>query len=365
MSVRKIMATPVGVIRRNEGEVGSRIACIAPTVAALLYPVALHALYRGGRLMHDATSMENTLSAWTITLGATALVYSVPAIALWAIRVLGQEQHPTPADVRARGLAHLAFASPPLFTALGVALYLVHSNSDYLVWALIWLPIVIVAVISERRRVAIASEPKMQKMQFRSLRTAHGLSAVAILTVFLAPHLANHLTAIWSSDLHKAVMDVLRVVYRQTAVQSILVGLLLFQIVSGIVLLRRRIGAADHTLGSLQTASGAYLAAFIASHLIAVFVLGRQFLHVDTNWDFAVGAPAGLMGDPWNVRLIPHYSLAVFLLCTHIACGLRAVLLGRHATLRAANWTSATAMAVGAVIALTITLAMLGLHARA
>jgi len=356
------VATPVGVVRRREVDAGPRIACIAPAVAALLYPVALLTLYGAGRLVHDARSVESTLAAWTVTLGAAALVYSVPAIAFWAIRVLGQEQHPSPAHFRARGFAHLAFASPPLFTALGVAFYLMHSSSDHLTWALIWLPIVVVAVIGERRRVAVGSGPRTQ---LPSLRGAHGLSAIAILTVFLAPHLVNHLTAIWSADLHKAVMDVLRAVYRQNAVQSILVGLFLFQIVSGIVLLRRRIGAPDDTLGSLQTASGAYLAAFIASHLMAVFILGRQFLHVDTNWDFAAGAPAGLMGDPWNVRLIPHYSLAVFLLFAHVACGARAVLLGHQVTLCAANRTGGAVMILGALIALIITLAMLGLHASA
>jgi len=276
--------------------------------------------------------------------------------------VLGQEQKLSPAHFRARGFAHLAFASPPLFTALGVALYLMHSSIDHVAWALIWLPIVVVTIIGARRRVAVGSG---SRTQLASLRGAHGLSAIAILTVFLAPHVTNHLTAIWSTDLHKAVMDGLRVVYRQNAVQSILVGLFLLQIVSGIVLLRRRIGAPDDTLGSLQTASGAYLAAFIASHLMAIFILGRQFLQIDTNWDFAVGAPAGLMGDPWNVRLIPHYSLAVFLLCAHVACGVRAVLLSRQVTLRTANRASGAVMIPGALIALTITLAMLGLHARA
>jgi hypothetical protein len=356
------VATPVGVLQRREVDAGPRIACIAPVVAALLYPVALLALYGAGRLVHDARSMESTLSGWAVMLGAAALVYSVPAIALWAIHVLGQEQHPSPAHFRTRGFAHLAFASPPLFTAIGVALYLVHSSSDHVAWALIWLPIVVVAVIGERRPVAVGSGPRTE---LPSLRAAHGLSAIAILAVFLAPHLANHLSAIWSTGLHKAVMDVLRAVYRQNAVQSILVGLFLFQIASGIVLLRRRIGAPDDILGSLQTASGVYLAAFIASHLMAVFILGRQFLHVDTNWDFAVGAPAGLMGDPWNVRLITHYSLAVFLLWAHVACGVRAVLLGRHVTPCTANRTGGAVMILGALIALTITLAMLGLHAGA
>jgi hypothetical protein len=83
------------VLRRSEVDIGLRIARIAPAVAALLYPVALHALYSAGRLMHDATSLESAFSAWAITFGAAALAYSVPAIALWAIQALGQERHPS------------------------------------------------------------------------------------------------------------------------------------------------------------------------------------------------------------------------------------------------------------------------------
>ena len=86
---------------------------------------------------------------------------------------------------------------------------------------------------------------------------------------------------------------------------------------------------------------------------------------MDTNWDFAVGAPAGVMGDPWNVRLIPHYSLAVFLLSAHVACGLRAILLAHHATLGVANRFGVAMITLGGIIALTITLSMLGLHATA
>ena len=88
-------------------------------------------------------------------------------------------------------------------------------------------------------------------------------------------------------------MNLLRVVYRQTTVQATLLCLLAFQIASGVTLLRKRIAVANDIFGALQTASGAYLAAFVASHLIAVFILGRQKMHVDTNWDFAIGAPTG------------------------------------------------------------------------
>jgi len=118
-------------------------------------------------------------------------------------------------------------------------------------------------------------------------------------------------------------------------------------------------------IGSLQTASGAYLAAFVTSHLMAVFVLGRWAMQIDTNWDFATGAPTGLMGDPWNVRLVPHYSLAVFLLFSHLACGLRAVLLSHHVAEKGAKGIARTVIALGGIAALVIISAMLGLHAVA
>ncbi len=85
-------------------------------------------------------------------------------------------------------------------------------------------------------------------------------------------------------------------------------------------------------------------------------------MQIDTNWDFAIGAPAGLMGDPWNVRLVPHYSLAVFLLFSHLACGLRAVLLGQDAAEKRANRIARAVIGLGGVIALVIISAMLGVH---
>ena len=30
-------------------------------------------------------------------------------------------------------------------------------------------------------------------------------------------------------------------------------------------------------------------------------------LGIDTGWDFATGAPTGLVKDPRNIRLVPHY----------------------------------------------------------
>src|SRR5262249_20226673 len=72
-----------------------------------------------------------------------------------------------------------------------------------------------------------------------------------------------------------------------------------------------------------------------------------------------------MMGDPWNVRLVPHYSLAVLLLFTHFACGLRNVLLGHRIAVTAATRTAAAVIVFGGAVAFTVTLAMLGVHFQA
>jgi hypothetical protein len=343
-------------------ETAARYLHAAPPVAALLYPVALVAFYSGGRAVHDASSWETWLSGCIVMLGGAVLAYLPSAISFWVISVFGQEPAASRAQLRARRLAHLAFASPPLFTALGVVLDLLHSSSDYIIWAVFWIGVGVATIAAADERPAVASVPQTVRPW---LRIAHGCSALAIVLIFLGWHIANHLTAIWSADLHKAVMEVLRHFYRATPIQTALVALFLFQLASGIALLWRRTAMPSDFYGSLQTASGAYLAAFVASHLTAVFVLGRWASQIDTNWDFAIGAPAGLMGDPWNVRLVPHYSLAVFLLVSHLACGARAVLLGHHLAEIKANRIARAVIGLGGAIALVIISAMLGLHLAA
>ena len=33
----------------------------------------------------------------------------------------------------------------------------------------------------------------------------------------------------------------------------------------------------------------------------SVFIFARTYLGIDTGWDFATGAPTGLLKDPWNI----------------------------------------------------------------
>jgi hypothetical protein len=329
-------------------------------IAALFYPIALVAFYSGGQMLRSASGWEGELSAWIVTLGAALLVYGVSAVSFCIIYWLGRLATPSQTLVRARAWTHLAFACPPLFTAIGVLLYLLHSSGDYIVWSATWLAIALVNFFAASDTPITATQQESKGPIW--LGSAHGLSALSILLIFLTPHIANHLTAIWSADLHKSVMSGLRIVYRSSIVQPTLVALVMFQVASGSALLRKGMIVKTDIFGSLQTAAGAYLGVFIASHLIAVFALGRQAMQVDTNWDFATAAPAGLMGDPWNVRLVPHYSLAVFLLFAHLACGVRMVLLGRRVSAPAALRTAVAIIALGGVVAVAVTLAMLGVR---
>src|SRR5262249_56703135 len=46
-----------------------------------------------------------------------------------------------------------------------------------------------------------------------------------------------------------------------------------------------------------------------AGPMDSVFIFARTYLGIDTGWGFATGAPTGLVKDPWNIRLVPHYCL--------------------------------------------------------
>jgi len=131
---------------------------------------------------------------------------------------------------------------------------------------------------------------------------------------------------------------------------------------TGVTLLWRAMAIPSDPVRTLQTSTGAFLTAFIISHLNAVFILGRQVTGADTTFAWASGAPVGLLADPWNVRLIPHYSLGVWFVSLHMGIGLRTVLLAHGVSAAAANRVAWAAGILGVALAITITVAQLGVH---
>jgi succinate dehydrogenase/fumarate reductase cytochrome b subunit len=157
------------------------------------------------------------------------------------------------------------------------------------------------------------------------LRAAHGISA-SIILLFVAFHLTNHLSGLIGPNLHAAIMKAGRTLYRFPPVEVLLVGLLLFQIGSGLTLAVRSSWKTTNGFRVLQIGSGIYLASFVLTHLNSALVSARTVRHIETNWAWASGGTEGLLYDSWNIRLVPHYAYGVLFVLSHLLLGLRQVL---------------------------------------
>lgn len=186
-------------------------------------------------------------------------------------------------------------------------------------WIPLWSSLTIAALL-DRRRASAREAPRR-----RRLAAAHAISAIVI-TLFAAAHLVNHMGGLFGGEVHIAIMRVLRGVYRHRVVESALLAAVVFQIVTGSWLLRRKLAQPGGWFDTLQTATGGYLMVFLLSHVSAV-LRARALRHVDTAWAWLAGGE--LLTDPWSARLVPYYFLAVIAFAVHGACGLRVVMLGR------------------------------------
>ncbi len=326
----------------------SRAVVLAAPVAALLYPLLLATLFQAGQ-----TTGTTRFFAMVVALG---LVFLVPVIAFAAVRRTAESWNPPVAIHRARVVAHLAFAAPPLFTFIGVLTYMAGlANGDYWAWGIIW-----VLAIDWLLRDGTASAVSRSAPTW--LPPLHGTVALTIIAGFVLLHFANHLTGLWSAETHIAVMKVLREWYRNGFVEPVLVVLMLFMAGSGFVLLRARLTRGSDFFGTVQTATAAYLLFFIPGHMNSVFIYQRWFAGKDTDFWFASGGTAGLLGDGWSVRLIPHYLLGVWALTTHAACGFRYVLLTRGVARSTADRIAIAISVAGAIAATLMVLALCRVH---
>ncbi len=146
------------------------------------------------------------------------------------------------------------------------------------------------------------------------IKSIHYFSGIVI-SVFVAFHLLNHASSVFGAEQHIAVMKLLRVVYRNVFIETLLLAAVLVQIITGLWLFNKGRKWASTFFEKLQMWSGLYLAIFFLIHLSAVLG-GRWVLHLDTNYYFGV---AGLNTFPFNLFFIPYYGLAVLSFFGHIA----------------------------------------------
>lgn len=256
-----------------------------------------------------------------------------------------------------RRLAYFSVVAPTLYVFLGVVQTLLRSPvPDQWLWCAIWFAAVAWAFLATGSETRSVVTPRLGKW-----RVAHGASAV-ILCIYVLFHLGNHLAGLLGPDAHAAIMAAGRSVYRAKFVEPVLVAAFLFQIVSGLYLGWRWSETRHDFFRTFQIASGAYLSLFILGHMNSVFIYARSYLGIPTDWNFATGAPTGLIHDPWNIRLLPHYALGVFFVLGHLVAGFRVVLNAHGVDRRFVTRIWFAGVAGSAVIAAAIIAGMCGVR---
>ncbi|MCG9595509.1 hypothetical protein L1D15_02105 [Vibrio sp. Isolate25] len=248
------------------------------------------------------------------------LAFTTPLYSLYLSISIRQKPALDDTEKAQRNFALLGVIIPSLFTLIGVVLYMIGlgMTAELVVYYTFWL--IAALVLLKPSSTSISPSKPIPA----GLRVAHGISALVLL-VFITAHLINHLSANWGGETHIQLMENLRHYYRHPIVEIFLIGVFIFQMASGFVLLSRHAAEFSDGYRTTQLATGLLVMVFLASHVTAVLGLGRGVLSLDTNWDWLVYAP-GLMKDPWNVRLVVHYSLGVLALLVHVLLGLRVVI---------------------------------------
>ena len=338
----------------------ARLQILAPPLAALLYPFALQGFNASMTLPPDGNAATVAV-LWLSAAMYLALAFAVPLVGMLAAMCLSEIDRPTAAQVRAKRVALLSVAAPTLFTFAGVVLYMLHDPvPDRWLWVACW-SIVIALLLRRDRGGATAQHACPIPVP---LRVAHGLSALALVVAFLALHIANHLMFPAGAETYDAVMKVFRHVYRTNVLQPVIVSLLLFQIGTGLFFVWRLTVAPTDRFRTFQIASGVYLAFYVLGHMDSVFIFARTYLGIDTGWGFATGAPTGLVKDPWNIRLVPHYWFGVFFALAHITAGARVVIMAHGVSKKLADRFMVGGAVIAGIVATVIMLGMCGMRVK-
>ena len=320
----------------------------------LLYPFLLNRF-------HATVGVDGSvgLSPMSIAVAAfwLATAFAVPVCCILCAIRLASVPIKTAAQLKALRLSYIGVIAPTAYVFMGVLLYMAGAPlPDEAAWSLAWLILMAWAVLPAKADATAAPAGASS-----GLRITHGIASTVVM-IYVAFHLTNHLFGLVSPEYHAKVMAIGRSVYRASFVEPVLVALMLFQIATGLRLAWRWSGQQVDGFRVFQVASGVYLSIYILGHMNSVFFFARSFLGIDTGWGFATGAPTGLIHDPWNIRLVPHYWLGVFLVLSHLSSGLRVVLTahGVNQTLVFRLWLAG--LVAAAVVATMILSAMCGLR---
>jgi hypothetical protein len=323
----------------------------------LAYPSLLSLLSAGLVLVHGS-DLPNGPIAWVSVVGALTLALAVMLVSFVFGLTLGSPHVGRPEDFRARCVALLAFATPSLYVGFANVGGVLHAPSAVPVaWLIFWTLMVTIVLLGSR---SSSTASALSPVGHRRLAIAHGVSALAILLLFIGPHIGNHLAGFWSGPVHIAIMNVVRRVYRDDIVQPVLLALIGFQILSGTILVRRRMRMPSDVFGAVQTMCGAYVGVYLLAHMTAVFA--ARYADIDTNWAWLTRPSDSMLFSLFKLRLLAHYWVGPIAIVAHVACGLRWVLLQHDISPATANRIAWALMTAGAVASSLIMAALLNVH---
>ena len=334
-----------------------RLLLVIPALCALAYPSLLSWLSDGLVLVHGSDSPSGPI-VWVSVIGSLTLALAVMLVSFVFGLRLGSPHVGMPADFRARCVALLAFATPSLYVGFeNVGGVLRASSVVAIAWLVFWTLMAMIALVGSRPSSAASA---ISPVGHRRLAAAHGVSALAILLLFVGPHIGNHLAGFWSGSVHTEIMNAARRVYRDDIVQPVLLALIGFQILSGTALVRRRMRMPSDFLGTVQTMSAVFVGVYFLAHMTAVFA--TRHAGTDTNWIWLTRPNDSMLVSLSNLRLIAHYWVGPIAIVAHVACGLRMVLLQRDISPATTNRIALALITAGVVTSSIILAALLNVH---
>jgi hypothetical protein len=306
----------------------------------ILYPLSLSAIFRSVELTQANVALGSGLLALAI-----AWSMAGPVVGWLAFNYLDRSALDRTRNRLVVNGALLATVTPALFTAMRRI-----SSNQLMAWYVLT-PLVALAAF-------LPASNSVSHVYVTRFRHIHASSAIVLATFALA-HVFNHSLAIVSLGMHTAVLHILRLVYRQSVAQTILIAAVGVQVCTGLTMVWKYYLRRATPLRNLQLVSGVYLAVFLVTHLITVFTTRQS--GIDTDFVWASHAPAGLLAGLSTVPLLPRYSLAVLAVFVHLACQARWNL-SRVVSESAARKVSYSLMALGGVTTAVISLAACGIH---
>lgn len=315
---------------------------LIPALAAITYPYAL-------KITHASVVHADSAPFTGGLLGVAAFVWAliVPILGIYFARRL-------PGNTQMRRLAYATVIVPALYVFLGEIQRIFNSPvSDELIWWALWVIVGAMAVSASQDKVRTSSRQDVQRW-----RSVHGVTASAI-TVFVVFHLLNQLAGLFGAEVYAEVQRIGSIVYRAPVVEAILVGLMISQVISGARVAWRWGPLKADTHRVMQVAAGNYLALFILAHMLSIFLYTRTMLHQPTDWHYAIAAPQGYLHDVWNIRLIPYYGFGVFFVLSHIASGVRWMMMQRGANQSRVHRSWLAANVLSALVSVAILIGLI------